>query len=140
MADWTCPECGRTFGRRGQGHGCSPGLSVEEYFASGPPFERPVFEVVRAHLEGLGPLIVEPVQVGVFFKRGRTFAELRPRQKWVALSFSLHRAERHPRIKRKVEPYGNRFFHVANLVEPEDLDDRLRHWLTESYLDADAGR
>jgi hypothetical protein len=29
--------------------------------------------------------------------------------------------------------YHGRYYHVANLRGPEDLDDRLRGWLTEAY-------
>jgi hypothetical protein len=55
-------------------------------------------------------------------------------QKWVALSFGLEREVRHPRIVRKVSPYGDRYHHVANLRGPDDLDDALRDCLTEAYL------
>lgn len=52
---WTCPSCERSFGRRNQSHECAPALTVEEYFATGPEFERPIFEVVREHL---GPALL----------------------------------------------------------------------------------
>jgi hypothetical protein len=52
----------------------------------------------------------------------------------VALSFSLSRRMDHPRITRKVVPYGGRYFHVVNLREPDDLDDEVRAALTEAYL------
>ena len=42
---WTCPECGRQFGRTNQAHECAPALSIEEYFSTGPEWERPIFEV-----------------------------------------------------------------------------------------------
>jgi len=111
-------------------------MSVQDYFSTGPPFERPIFEVVMAHLDSVGPVHVEPVSVGIFLKRSRTFAELRPMQKWVALSFTLARPVRHRLITRKVIPYHGRYFHVVNLRGPEDLDDEIRGWLTEAYLDS----
>src|SRR5947208_14545401 len=40
---WTCPACGRQFGRNKQSHECAPAMSLEEYFSTGPPHERPVF-------------------------------------------------------------------------------------------------
>ena len=113
---------------------CSPGLTVEEYFSTGPAHERPIFEAVIAHLRTVGPVHVEPVQVGVFLKRARTFAELRPKDRWVALSFSLDREVRHRTIVRKVTPYRDRYFHVANVEAPADVDDDIRAWLTEAYL------
>jgi hypothetical protein len=131
---WTCPRCGRRFRRVRQSHECAPAMSVEDYFSTGPAHERPIFEAVLAHVTTLGPVHVEPVSVGIFLKRAQTFAELRPRDSWVALSFSLPRVEHHERIIRKVMEWHGRHYHVANLRGPEDLDDRLRAWLTEAYL------
>ena len=92
--------------------------------------------MVRAHVEALGPCEVEAVSVGIFFKRSRSFAQLRPMQRWVALSFSLPGVVRHPRITRRVIPYGTHFHHVANLRTPGDLDDALWGFLTEAFFDA----
>jgi hypothetical protein len=131
---WTCPKCDRRFGRRNQSHDCAPGLTVEEYFATGPEFERPVFEVVRAHLESLGPVLVEPVAVGVFFKKARTFAELRPRTRWVVLSFLLPTMVTDERISRRQQLSATRSYHETKLREPADVDDQVLSWLTESYL------
>ena len=108
-------------------------MSVEEYFATGPPFERPIFEAVMAALEPIGPIHVEPVSVGIFLKRAQTFAQLRPMTRWVTLSFSLRRGVRHPLITRKVIPHAGRYFHVVRLTGPDDLDDEIVGWLTEAY-------
>lgn len=131
---WTCPSCARSFGRSGQSHVCAPALTVEEYFATGPEFERPIFEVVRAHLESLGPVVVEPVQVGVFFKRARTFAELRPKTRWVTLSFILPVEVRADRVSRRVRISAARTYHETKLRLPDDVDDEVLAWLTEAYL------
>src|SRR5581483_10884572 len=118
---WICPQCKRRFRRAGQGHECAPAMPLEEYFATGPPYEKPVFLAVMTHLPGLGPVHVEPVSVGIFLKRAQTFAELRPKGKWVALSFSLPRKASHPLITRKVTEYHGRYYHVANVRGPCDL-------------------
>jgi Domain of unknown function (DUF5655) len=110
-------------------------MTLDDYFSTGPAFEQPVFEAVMAHLDDVGPVHVEPVSVGILLKRARTFAELRPMRRWVALSFTLQRAVRHPLIVRKpILNHGGRFCHVANLASADDLDDELRSWLTEAYL------
>ena len=111
-------------------------MTLKEYFSTGPPIEKPIFEVVKAHLDTLGPVHVEPVSVGIFFKQPRKFAELRPMQKWVALSFSLSRRVEHPLISRKPIAHGGRYYHVVNLRGPDDLDDQIRGWLSEAYLDS----
>jgi hypothetical protein len=111
-------------------------MSLDEYFATGPERERPIFDAVMAHLDAVGPVHVEPVSVGIFLKCPRTFAELRPMTKWVALSFSLRRVVTHPRITRKPVNWSGRWYHVVNLRGPEDIDDRLLDWLTEAYFDS----
>ena len=136
MRAWTCPDCGRRFGRTRQSHDCAPAMTLDEYFATGPPHERPVFDAVMRHLERVGPVYVEPVSVGIFLKNPRKFAELRPLQRWTALSFYLRRPAGHRTIVRKVVRYGERYLHVANLAEPADFDDDLRDLLTEAYDEA----
>jgi len=135
VVEWVCPECRRVFGRRKQSHECAPAMTLDEYFSTGPARERPIFEAVKAHLDTVGPVHVEPVSVGIFIKRGRTFVELRPMQKWVALSFVLPRSVDHSRITRRIGS-GGRTFHFVRLYGPEDVDDDVCAWLTESYLDS----
>lgn len=137
MDGWTCPACGRLFGRARQSHDCSPGMTLDEYFATGPPHERPVFDAVVAHFRTLGPVHADAVSVGIFLKNPRKVAELRPRDRWVAVSFSLRRRARHRTIVRKVVQYGGRFWHVANVASPDDLDDALLELLSEAYRDAE---
>ena len=111
-------------------------MTVEDYFSTGPAHERPVFEAVMRHLGTVGPVYVEPVSVGIFLKNVGKFAELRPMRRWVALSFSLSHRVAHRTITRKVVQWHGRYFHVANLASPDDLDDQLAAWLTEAYLQA----
>jgi hypothetical protein len=109
-------------------------MSLEEYFSTGPVHERPVFDAVMAHIRQVGPVHVEPVSVGIFLKRSRTFAELRPMTKWVAVSFSLLHPARHRLITRKVAQYNGHYYHVANVASPSDIDEALLSLLTEAYL------
>jgi hypothetical protein len=111
-------------------------MDLEEYFSTGPPFERPIYDAVIAHLSSLGEVHVEPVSVGIFLKRARSFIQLRPMTKWTAMSFSLDRKVQHPTIIRKPADWSGRWYHVANLRSPDDLDAQLRDWLTECYLAA----
>ncbi len=133
MDGWECPNCGRLFGRGKQSHDCAPGLTIDTFFASGPSHERPIFDAVMEHLADVGPVHTDFVSVGVFLKNPRKFAELRPMQRWVALSFALRREARHRSITRRVLPYGGKFWHTANLATPRDFDDSLQALLVEAY-------
>ena len=86
-----------------------------------------------AHLKTLGPVHVEPVSVGIFIKKSGSFLELRPMARWVALWFSLPRRVADPRITRKPIASGGLTYHVVNLRGPEDVDQTVLSWLTESY-------
>lgn len=130
---WTCPECNRRFARRGQPHECAPAMTLADYFSSGPAHERPIFEAVMAAMEPIGPVHVEPVSVGIFLKRARSFAQLRPRDKWVNLSFGLRRRLDSPRIRTRQDAGGGRTHHVIRLVGPDDVDEEVRDWLAEAY-------
>lgn len=130
---WICPSCSRSFRRSRQSHECAPALGLEEYFSTGPEWERPIFEAVLSHLESLGPMMVEPVSVGIFIKSNGSFVELRPMAKWVALSFPLTRHLSHARIARKPIESGRKIFHFVNLPTADKVDGQIRDWLTESF-------
>jgi hypothetical protein len=111
-------------------------MTLDEYFSTGPERERPIFEAVMAHLDTLGPVHVEPVSVGIFLKRSQGFAELRPKVRWVALSFALPHPIASPKIARRMQASGDRTWFVVNLCGPEDVDDDVRAWLTEAYVES----
>lgn len=90
MEPWSCPACGREFFAR-RAHVCAPAPSVDSYFAGRPPEERAIFETVHGHVASLGPVIVEPVNVGIFFKGRSNFVEIRPKKRWVDVTFGLNR-------------------------------------------------
>ena len=136
MDAWTCPECNRLFARQRQAHDCAPGLTLDIYFATGPDHERPIWDVVIAHLETLGPVHADVVSVGIFLKNPRKFADFRARDRWVALGFNLRRRARHPTITRKVVANGAQFWHVANIRHPDDYDGALQALLAEAYDEA----
>ena len=110
-------------------------MTLDEYFATGPEFERPIFDAVLRHLETLGPVHVEPVSVGIFLKRARTFVELRPMTRGVAMSVVINRAVDSERIARRIRT-GTRTVIVLNVRRAEEIDDEVEGWLTEAYLHA----
>lgn len=129
-----CPACGREFAKQ-RSHVCAPALSVDEYFSRRPAWERDIYERVRAHVQGLGPVIVEPVNVGVFFKTKRNFVELRPKTRWMDLTFGMNRRVEHPRISRTMKTNTARTYHAVRLTGVEDVDEELLGWITESYFE-----
>ncbi|MEO6124158.1 MAG: DUF5655 domain-containing protein [Ilumatobacteraceae bacterium] len=112
-------------------------MTIDDYFSTGPPFERPIFEAVLDVVSSVGPVHVEPVSVGIFIKKTGSFLELRPKTRWVALSFPLGRTVQHSQISRKPIVAGNRVYHHVNLSSPDDVTPAVESWLAESYRIAD---
>ena len=108
-------------------------MTLDEYFATGPERERPIFEAVIAHLATLGPVHVEPVSVGIFIKKAGSFLELRPMTRWVRMSVPLLRRVVDRRIRTRPAEYRGRLYHFVDLVDANDVDDDVRGWLTESW-------
>lgn len=131
---WTCPACDRQFGKANQHHECAPAMNVEEYFESGPAFERPIFEAVWDHLKMLErDIYFEPVSVGIFFKRRSTFVQLRTMTKWVAVCFNLMRKLESERLSRKVVAHSGKFYHVVNVRSADEVDTELLDWIAEAW-------
>jgi hypothetical protein len=136
MPRWTCPRCGRQFGRARQSHDCQPGGTLDDSFVGCPPGFREAYDAIAAHLRTLGPLHEDAVQVGVFLKADRKLAEVRPMVRALELTVYLPRVVEHLRIGRRIPISAGTTVHAVKLHDATDIDDQLRDWLTEAYLAA----
>lgn len=107
-------------------------MPIEAYLATAPSWEPGIIAAVHGHLVTLGPVHVEPVAVGVFFKASGSLIELRTMTRWSRLWIPLPRTERHPRLKVRATS-GAKVYHTADLDHPDQVDDELRGWLSEAY-------
>ena len=135
-ARWVCQFCEREFARPHQSHVCVPGNTVDDTFNGHPPAFRAAFDAILEHLDGLGPVHVDAVKVGVFLKSDRKIAEVRPRVRAVDLALALPRVLDDPRVARTMRGSATITYHVIKLTGPSDVDDQVRAWLTEAYGDA----
>ena len=128
---WTCPACGRTFGRNRQGHLCVPVRQLDEFLDAQP--HREIFQAVVDHVQTLQGAIIEPGDAYLMLKRRRKFAALTPRRRWVRLWFILPHAIDHDRIQSRTKDAGAGVAHYVQLHTTADVDDTLRDWLTQSW-------
>lgn len=42
-------------------------MSLEEYFATAKPFEKPIFDAINPHLQTLDEVIIDPVGIDLEF-------------------------------------------------------------------------
>ena len=130
---WTCPRCDREFARARQGHTCVPGCTVDETFADKAPWQRAVYDAVVGHLRTLGDVHEDAVKVGVFLKRDRKLAELRPRSRDVLVYLWLPQPIETSRIALASWASGPRVGHKLSLRALSDVDEEVREWLTIAF-------
>lgn len=133
MSRWTCPGCDREFGRANQSHVCVPGCTVDECFAGRNPVQREIYDLIIEHLQALGPVHIDAVQVGVLLKHERKLAELRPKARSLELSLVLPHDLRDARIARSIRTSADTVAHFIKLTTVDQVDDTLRDWLSEAY-------
>jgi hypothetical protein len=113
---------------------CVPGCTVEETFAGHNPVYRQIYDEIMTHLDALGPVHADAVQVGVFLKAANKIGEIRPKARSLQLYLSLPRTVEDPRIARHMRTAADKVGHIIKLTTLSDVDDKLRDWLTEAYV------
>ena len=137
MTAWTCPACGREFRRNNQGHTCLPAMSLEDRLDALDPNQRAICEAVLKLLPRIGDVHVEPVNVGLFLKHGRTFASLRMRRAGMRLLIMLPRPLDHPRLSYSRRADGtSRIAHATTTTErrPTSMPTCDRGWPSRTHL------
>ena len=132
-AMWECPRCDRRFGQANRPHVCAPAMAIDAYFVDAEPVDREIFEAVSEALVECGPVEIEAVSVGIFFKRSRTFVELRPRKRGMACSMILPFALESNRVTRRIQVGSGGVANFITLGSADDVDDQLREWLALAY-------
>jgi len=132
---WTCPRCDRSFGRANRPHVCAPGMPIEVWLDERTEPQRRAAQAVLAIVRRYKDVIVEAVGVGILVKRGRTIVELRPKTRWLDLSFVSKAAIESRRIARTIAlSTGTAYF--VHLVDERDIDGELRRWLADALKTA----
>jgi len=103
-------------------------MPIEVWLAERTDPQRRAAEAVLAIVNRYRGLVVEAVGVGVLIKRERTVVELRPKTRWLDLSFISTAAITSDRIARMIAmSSGSAYF--VHLRDEVDVDAELRRWL-----------
>jgi len=132
VARWICPNCEREFAAR-VAHVCVPGISVTELLGRHPAWVAEVYRAIIEHLNTLGPVYEDAVDVGVFLKSDRKVATFRPKVRSAELWLFLPEIIDHPRISRSGWIGEGRAVNLVKLTAAGEVDDQVRTWLTLAY-------
>jgi hypothetical protein len=132
VSRWICPRCEREFGAANQAHTCVPGISVDELLARHPPWIAEIYAAVIETVHPLGPMHEDAVNVGIFLKAQRKFAEFRPRVRSALLWIQLPDEHLVPAVARVVRA-GSTYAHGVVLTSPGQVDEEVRTLLELAY-------
>ena len=106
---------------------------MDETFRGRPPEQRAIYDAIAAHVETLGEVHVDALQVGVFLKSDRKFVDLRPKSKWLQCGLYLPYVIDDPRVARSFRLSENRCISILKLRTADDVDAQLCEWLTDAF-------
>jgi len=132
MSRWVCRRCEREFGAVNQAHTCAPGISVAELLERHPAWVAEIYAAVVEPVQALGPVHEDAVNVGIFLKAQRKFAEFRPRVRSVLLWIQLPDEHPVPAVGRVVRA-GSSYAHSVVLRSADEVDGDVRMLLELAY-------
>jgi hypothetical protein len=110
-------------------------MPVEIRLMDFPESQREAAEAVLSLARRHKGVVVEAVGVGIFLKRDRTLVELRPKTKWLDVSFVTPDTVTSARIARSGK-LAHGHWYVVHVAGKRDVDAELRGWLTASLRSA----
>ena len=110
-------------------------MPIDVWLDERPEPQRRAAEAVLAIVRRQRDVIIEAVSVGILIKRERTIIELRPKKRWLDLSFISRDVIDSDRIARTLELSAG-YVYFVHLTDKSDVDAELRRWLTASLRGA----
>ncbi len=116
--------------------------SLDEFFV-GYEASRPLFEALRVEIDTIGPTELRMSKSQIAFWRRKTVARVWIPARYLSgdsaplvLTLGFRRRDGSPRWKEIVEPAPGRFTHHLELYSTVDLDEEVRDWLREAWVNA----
>jgi hypothetical protein len=117
-------------------------MEITAFFADWPESAK-IFEALRTAVENLGETKMRVTKSQIAFRRRTGFAwawvpgrYLGGNRPPLVLSIALRHRDPSLRWKQVVEPARGRFMHHLELTKAADLDDQVRLWLHEAWVEA----
>ena len=117
-------------------------LPVYEFFKD-QETSRQLFEAINNIVQTFGVAELRVTRSQIAFRRRKAFAwvwmpgkYLRGKTAPLVLTLSFRLRDPSPRWKEIVEPAPGRFTHHLELYSTEEIDDQIRNWLHEAWLNA----
>ena len=117
-------------------------MTLDEYF-DGYEESRQLFEVLYAEIRSFGSTDLRVTKSQIAFHHGKAFAWVWIPDKYLhrksaplVLTLGFRYKDTSPRWKEIVEPRPGRFTHHLELYSAQDIDDQVRDWLRQAWMEA----
>jgi len=129
---WTCPECGRIFGKVKQPHSCRQ-ISPEQHFKNKEKakvlFDY-LFKQITSEI-GECKIISLPCCIHIFGRND--FLAVLPKKDRLEIRFGLNRKLDTPGLRQCVPVSAKIFKNCLDITEKEEINKELIGWLSEAY-------
>lgn len=129
---WTCPNCGRIFGKVKQPHSCRQ-VSPEQHFKNKDKAKDLfgyLFKQINSKI-GKCKVISLPCCIHIFGRND--FLAVLPKKDRLEIRFGLNRKLDSPRLKQCVPVSAKVFKNCLDVTETEEINEELMKWVSEAY-------
>lgn len=130
---WTCPTCGRVFGKAKQPHSCKR-VPLKEHFRNKDKAKElfdHLVELVNAHI---GPTKIISLPCCVHLFGACDFLAALPKRDGLEIRFALNRKLDSPRLKNSVPLSSTTVKNCFDIYKKEELDHEFMGWVGQSYF------
>ena len=130
---WTCPRCGRIFGKEKQPHTCRK-VDLEQHFRNKIK-AKDIFDfLVKQINEKIGKCQIISIPCCVHLYGKYDFLAALPKKDRLEIRFSLDKVLNSPRLKQSVPVSSKYFKNCIDLNTKEEVNSELIKWLNEAYF------
>jgi hypothetical protein len=129
---WTCPLCGRSFRNTQQRHRCER-TTAQAQLKNQPDIIVQIYQKIIDTVDKIGHYTKSPIKDYIMLKNRSTFLTIKPRKRYLDISFFLSEKSEDFPIFNSMQTSKNRIAHVARLESPKDVSSTVRSWIKKSY-------
>jgi hypothetical protein len=129
---WTCPACQRSFKNTGQKHRCES-TTTEAQLESQSEAVIKIYKKLLTIVKKIGPYTESPIKDYIMLKNSSTFITIKPRKKYLDISFFLDQKSEEFPIFKSLQTSKHRVLHAARLESPDDVTSFVQMCIEKSY-------
>ena len=118
---WECPQCRREFKATNQWHSCYVS-TVEEHFEGKSSNLRKLYDELEKFMLSLDNFTITPTKTAIHFRKTSTFAEIKLRNNYLIISFSLDDFSNTPLVHKTFRMSKNKIVHSIQISSQNELE------------------